>query len=70
MTISCSSAVFPFDLVETYICVLLELVFDKSKQVLLIHTGGVVDMGINLSNIVEVTDELALILGKPMKAYR
>ena len=52
MTISCPLAVFPFDLVETYIWVLLELVFDKSKQVLLIHTGGVVDMGINLSNIV------------------
>ena len=56
MTISCLSAVVPFKMVRTCIRVLLELVFDESKQVLLVHTGRVVDMGINLSDIVEVTD--------------
>lgn len=56
MTISCSLAIVPAKSLETYVWVLLQLVFDESKQVLLVHTGRVVDMGINLSDIVEVTD--------------
>jgi hypothetical protein len=50
---------------ETYIWVLLQLVFDKSEQVLLVHTGRVVDMGINLSNIVKVTVILAMTTARP-----
>jgi hypothetical protein len=44
-----------------YIWVLLQLVLDESKQVLLVHTGRVVDMGINLSDIVKVTVILTMI---------
>ena len=44
----------------TYIGVFLQLVFDESKQVLLVHTGRVVDMGIDLSNVVEITEKSAM----------
>jgi hypothetical protein len=44
----------------TYIWVLLQLVLDESKQVLLVHTSRVVDMGIDLSNIVEITEKSAM----------
>lgn len=60
MTISYISAQRPKQLIGTYIWVLLQLVFDESKQVLLVHTGRVVDMGIDLSNIVKVTELLAI----------
>ena len=56
MTISYSSARLRIELMKTYIGVLLQLVLDKSEQVLLVHTGRVVDMGIDLSNVVEITD--------------
>jgi hypothetical protein len=55
MTISYSSAKLRIELMGTYIGVLLQLVFDESKQVLLVHTGRVVNMGIDLSDIVEIT---------------
>jgi hypothetical protein len=56
MTISCPLVQRPNKSVGTYIWVLLQLVFDESQQVLLVHTGRVMDMGIDLSYIVEVTD--------------
>jgi hypothetical protein len=65
MTISYSSAKLRIELMGTYIWVLLQLVFDESKQVLLVHTGRVVDMGINLSNIVKVTVILAMTTARP-----
>jgi len=55
MTISYSLAQWPNKQMGTYIWVLLQLVLDESKQVFLVHTCRVVDMGIDLSNIVKVT---------------
>ena len=45
---------------RAYIWVLLQLVLDESEQVLLIHTSRVVDMGIDLSDIVEITEKSAM----------
>jgi len=42
------------------IWVLLQLVLDESEQVLLVHTSRVMDMGVDLSNIVEITEKSAM----------
>lgn len=44
---------------EAYIRVLLELRLDESQQVLLVHTRRVMNMGIDLSDIVEITTEVS-----------
>lgn len=45
----------------TYVWVLLQLVLDESEKVFLIHTSRVVNMGIDLSDVVEVTSESAFL---------
>jgi hypothetical protein len=41
---------------SAYIWVLLELVFDEPQEMFLVHTRRMVDVGIDLSDIIEVTE--------------
>ena len=46
------------DLRSTHIWTTLHFRLDETKQVFLIHAAGMVNVGVNLSDIVKVAEEL------------
>lgn len=56
----CVQYVFDGFIVNTYVGIALHLVFDETKQVLLVHAARVVDVRVDLTNVVEISVRYSL----------